>query len=414
MGEVYLARHPVIGKLVAIKILRDELSHDQALVARFSQEAQALNAVRHPNIVEIIDYGRVVGRFYFTMELLEGESLAARLPSGLAPAKALHIVRQCARALAACHDRGIVHRDLKPENIFLQRRGDDDCFVKVLDFGIARVSLPSAASVRTQAGHIFGTPMYMSPEQAAGEAEIDGRADIYSLGVVLYELLTGTVPFRRESFAELIAAQLTEEVVPPSRYNPRLSRSLEQICLQALARRREDRFASMHELERALAAEPPGVTARLLPARKRSLRAAALVAAGAALTAALLASGGRARPKPAAPAPVRPEPRAAAQLHVVSEPPGAAVSRDGTAVGTTPLVLRLLRSATPVTITVRQAGFVPFERQVTVTADLELAVQLQPIAPAPATARRVRKTERRPMRRSDEEFHMIAPSWDAR
>src|SRR5579863_5740390 len=188
MGEVYLARHPLIGKRVAVKVMRGSFANNELMAARFFSEARAVNDIHHPNIVDIVDFGRASSLLYFTMEFLEGESLADRLAvHGQLPIDdAIQIALQCCSALQASHERRIIHRDLKPENIFLCRRGADTNFVKVVDFGLAKLPR-EAKNFQTGVDQIFGTPAYMSPEQCEGAARADARSDIYSLGVVLYE-----------------------------------------------------------------------------------------------------------------------------------------------------------------------------------------------------------------------------------
>jgi serine/threonine protein kinase len=256
MGAVYLGEHPLIGKKVAIKVLLDELAAKEEIVNRFFVEAKAVNDIGHENIVDIVDFARarVGGReiSYFVMELLEGESLAARLQRiGVSFAEAAHILEQCCSALAASHAKGIVHRDLKPENIHLVTRRTDASFVKILDFGIAKLT-GAASSSKTRTGSVIGTPAYMSPEQCEGKGQVDARSDIYSLGIVMYELLTGRVPFSAEGFGEMLVKHLTEAPVPPSQVNPRVGPELEAVVLHALEKDRNRRFQSMDELGEAL------------------------------------------------------------------------------------------------------------------------------------------------------------------
>ena len=189
MGVVYLATHTALNKRFAVKVLRGEIARDEEIMRRFVREAQSSTAIGHSNIVDISDFGKLDdGTAYFVMEHLDGEPLTDRIRRGAMPtSEVLHICAQIAAALAAAHGRGIIHRDLKPDNIFLIRRGGDDRFVKILDFGIAKVGGANAKLTRT--GMIFGTPHYMSPEQAAGQS-VDSRTDIYALGVILFEMLT--------------------------------------------------------------------------------------------------------------------------------------------------------------------------------------------------------------------------------
>jgi len=261
MGVVYLAEHPVIGRKVAMKAIHPELSRNPEVVSRFVTEAKAVNQIGNEHIVDIHDFGNTPdGEFYFIMEFLQGESMSDRLrrESPLDPPRALMIAEQVADALAASHTHGIIHRDLKPENIFLIHRGNSNDFVKVLDFGLAKLTLgDEKVSHKTRTGSVMGTPYYMSPEQCEGRANIDHRADVYSLGVILFEMMTGKVPFGGEGYGEIIVKHITAPVPSPRAINPRLSPAHELILLRALAKNRDERFASMEEF-RAAMADPEG------------------------------------------------------------------------------------------------------------------------------------------------------------
>jgi putative nucleotidyltransferase with HDIG domain len=260
MGTVYYAEHTLIGRRAAIKILHPEIARDPQVVSRFFVEARAANDIRHPNVVEITDIGQSGDMHYIVMSFLEGETVGERLEriQVLEEDAAVRIVRQVASALAAAHDRGIVHRDLKPENIFLLNHPDYPDYVKVLDFGIAKLvgrvdPTASANAVRnTTAGMVLGTPAYMSPEQCRPEAALDHRSDIYSLGVVLYEMLTGRTPFRYESPPEVMLAHIGERPVPPIDLNPKLSKHINLAILRALEKEPGRRFADMRELRDAI------------------------------------------------------------------------------------------------------------------------------------------------------------------
>jgi serine/threonine-protein kinase len=254
MGTVYLGEHPLIGKRVAIKVLLEELVAKQDVVSRFFNEAKAVNDIGHLNIVDIVDFGRAPGDsghefVYLIMEFLDGEALSSRIRrAGLVFKDTLHIVAQCCSALAASHAKGIVHRDLKPENIFIVPRGNDRMFVKLLDFGIAKLTGEGATqSHKTRTGLVIGTPTYMSPEQCEGKGHIDHRSDIYSLGIVMYELLTGSVPFPGEGFGEVLVAHLTKPPPKPSSVNPNVPPQLEAIVLHAIEKDRNRRFQNMNE-----------------------------------------------------------------------------------------------------------------------------------------------------------------------
>ncbi|MHB8418062.1 MAG: serine/threonine-protein kinase [Myxococcales bacterium] len=212
MGQVFLAEHKKLGRRVALKLLLPEFAGNPEVVARFFHEAKAVNQINHEHIVEIVDFVEEPGGYnYFIMELLEGRDLAkSREEEGaFALGRVTHVIGQVCAALAASHAKGIVHRDLKPENIFLIHRGEDPAFVKLLDFGIAKLSgVELSDKPQTRAGMILGTPEYMSPEQAGGRP-IDYRSDIYSLGVVTYWMLSDQLPYRGKSFGELMVKQLT-------------------------------------------------------------------------------------------------------------------------------------------------------------------------------------------------------------
>lgn len=264
MGIVYLAEHPVIGRKVAMKAIHPALSRNPEVVSRFVTEAKSVNQIGNEHIVDIHDFGNTPdGEFYFIMELLQGDALVDRLKRS-APfdvGKALAIAGQVADALGASHQHGIIHRDLKPENIFLITKGHAVDFVKVLDFGLAKLTQgDEKVSHKTRTGSVMGTPYYMSPEQCEGKANIDHRSDIYSLGVILFEMLTGKVPFGGEGYGEIIVKHITAPVPSPRAINPRLPPSVESIILRALAKPREDRFQTMDEFAAALLA-PEGYAA---------------------------------------------------------------------------------------------------------------------------------------------------------
>ena len=260
MGTVYLGEHPGIGKRVAVKVLLEELASKEDIVTRFFNEAKAVNDIGHQNIVDVLDFGKMksdvgVDIVYFIMEYLDGESLASRIRSaGLLFDETTHIIRQCCDGLAASHAKGVVHRDLKPENIYLTRRGSDKNFTKILDFGIAKLTGDGGTSShKTRTGLVIGTPTYMSPEQCEGRGLIDSRSDVYSLGVVLYELLTGRVPFPGEGFGEILVAHLTKEPELPSTLNPAIPPELDAIVMHAIQKDRARRFQTMEEFGAALA-----------------------------------------------------------------------------------------------------------------------------------------------------------------
>ncbi len=235
MGVVYSATQPVIEKRVAIKILNAQYSADPALVRRFTDEARAVNRIRHPNIIDIFSFGQLGdGRHYFVMEYLEGATLGARLEKGtLSLEEAPVFLAQICDALDAAHAENIVHRDLKPENIWIvtPRRGRP--FVKLLDFGIAKL-VAAADQSSTQTGAVMGTPHYMSPEQCHGRA-VDHRTDIYAMGVILYRFYAGRLPFEGETFMEVLTKQVTLKPDPPSRYAS-IPPALDKLIMRCLAK----------------------------------------------------------------------------------------------------------------------------------------------------------------------------------
>ena len=258
MGTVYLGEHPLIGKRVAVKVLLEELASKEDIVSRFFNEAKAVNDIGHQNIVDIVDFGKMKDDFgrdivYFIMEFLDGESLAARLRrTGLTFKETMHVMAQSCSALSASHAKGIVHRDLKPENLYLCPRGGDKNFVKLLDFGIAKLTGDGGQSHKTRTGLVIGTPAYMSPEQCEGKGLIDLRSDVYSLGIMMYELLTGRVPFPGEGFGEILVAHLTKQPDPPSTINPDVTPQLEAIVMHAIEKDRNRRFQTMAEFQAAI------------------------------------------------------------------------------------------------------------------------------------------------------------------
>jgi serine/threonine-protein kinase len=275
MGIVYKAVHTTLGKALAIKVLRPEVSKNEEILQRFRQEAQSASQIGNPHIIDISDFGTLPdGSTYFVMEFLTGQSLTATLAQGtFGLARTTHIARQLCSALSAAHAVGIVHRDLKPDNVQLIERAGQKDFVKVLDFGIAKVG--GNASKLTQAGQIFGTPHYMSPEQCAG-SDVDQRTDIYAVGVILYEMVAGRVPFDAENLMGILTKQLYENPVPPSQLEPPadIAPELEAVILKCLQKKPEARYQTMAELGADIDALDRGVTPKA--STERALRMAPL------------------------------------------------------------------------------------------------------------------------------------------
>jgi serine/threonine protein kinase len=281
MGSVYMGEHPAISSRVAIKMLHPRFDADERIVERFFNEAKAVNVIGHENIVSILDFNVVDGRrHYFVMEFLHGRPLQALVEAGtpLPLQRAGPILLQCCRALQAAHERGIVHRDFKPDNVFLVDRSDRTDFVKLVDFGIAKLTDSPNAHL-TQTGTVMGTPAYMSPEQAAGESSIDARSDIYSLGVTLFQMMTGKQPFAEAgpSFGRILAAHLREPPPRPRAIHPEIPEELEEIILKTLEKNPDDRYETMSELHDALLAcmERLGVSPELPKAGERQGTSAA-------------------------------------------------------------------------------------------------------------------------------------------
>jgi serine/threonine-protein kinase len=248
MGVVYLTTHAILGKRMALKVLRGDMAKDAEVVQRFMQEAQSATSIGHANIIDISDFGRLPdGSVYFVMEYLDGASLSHFINAGgsIPVQTAVHVIRQIASALDAAHTRGIVHRDLKPDNVYLVKRGQDPHFVKVLDFGIAKVG--GASSKLTRTGMIFGTPHYMSPEQASGQS-VDHRTDIYALGIIMYEMFTGKVPFDGDTFMGILSKHMFEPPVPPSQVLGKRLGVIEEVILKSLAKKPDERYGTMAEL----------------------------------------------------------------------------------------------------------------------------------------------------------------------
>ncbi|WP_224363579.1 serine/threonine-protein kinase [Hyalangium versicolor] len=266
MGTVYQAEQTRIGARVALKVLHPHLSQDSALRARFYAEAKTVNVVGHPNIVRIFDINEAPGGLhYFVMEYLEGEPLS-QLPRPLEPALLTHLLARACEALEAAHNAGVVHRDLKPDNLFVVRRdGAERPSLKVLDFGVAKARDSMNAKL-TAVGTVLGTPAYMAPEQWTGQP-VDGRADIYALGVTAYLMATGRLPYPRGQVAEIVLSPTAPGPVPPHTLNPCIPQAFSETVLRALARSPSERFAHALEFKQAMeAAMSASTRSRAVPA----------------------------------------------------------------------------------------------------------------------------------------------------
>ncbi len=434
MGTVYEVRHKTLGRTFAMKVLRRDVARDPELSARFLLEARATAAIKHPHIVAITDFGRLEDETpYFVMELLVGQTLAHVLKMGPLPtSRAAKIATQVASALGAAHEAGVVHRDLKPENVFLVKKesGEDD--VRVVDFGAAKVV---GAGRLTKTGIVFGTPHYMSPEQASGQP-VDHRADIYALGVIMYEMFTGRVPFEADTYMGVLTQHMFAEPMPPSKLVPdaRLG-ALEEVTLCALEKKPEQRYQTMQELAGdiqkvvhitdegtvevapkldarprrsrvpLLAPTPPAFAPTpVMPSSRDGSRpssrpmlvlsavslaviavvflmlrrhpvdseASPTASVSASIAATIVAPPVSAVPRPAA----SPPPPPTASVWVTSTPP-AEVWSGGAQVGTTPMSLTVPASATPVKYLLKAPGYLDRELMVGPTTGPQLHSSLQ-------------------------------------
>jgi serine/threonine-protein kinase len=433
MGAVYRAVHERLGRVVAIKLLHRDLTTDRGLVGRFFAEARAANTVRHEHVVEVYDFVEAGDDVYFVMEYLKGHDLHdaihrhAQGPGGMAPERAVAILEQVAAALQATHARSIVHRDLKPENVFLSEKDGRADFVKIFDFGVAKLDRPDGRA--TVQGAILGTPEYMAPEQASGAA-VDGRADIYSLGCIAYEMVTRRQIFGGGIQADILRRQISVMPPPVRTHAPHVPAALDAAIMQALAkdpaRRPQTALAFAESLTRALGrpllrpesfrpsnrSTPPSLTR--LPTPSLSLRAerprwrrVALAAAAAVLLAGGLGvarrRGADARPPvAAAPVVVRPTPLVTVLLQSV--PAGAEVFDERDArVGVTPCDV-VLPAGGARQVRFRKAGFRPVEHRFEAVADTTVAVRLDP------EPREPRETDRRSGRRGGGAGHLSSSS----
>ncbi|MCK5796479.1 MAG: serine/threonine protein kinase [Deltaproteobacteria bacterium] len=257
MGEVFLAQHATIEKHVAIKILLPDRAKDETQKARFLNEAKATARIRHPNVIDISDFGETDdGRTFFVMEYLAGEDLKKHCRRNhISTWKNIELILlQVCSGLGAAHKQGIIHRDLKPDNIFLIEHQGIENFVKILDFGLAKMIDDDRSKKLTKTGIIVGTPAFLSPEQIKGDA-IDHRADIYAMGLILYRMLCGQLPFKAKTVVDMLRKQLMEAPLAPSVMAPDalITPAADQIALKALAKNADDRFQNTQELGEAIA-----------------------------------------------------------------------------------------------------------------------------------------------------------------
>jgi serine/threonine-protein kinase len=278
MGTVYEALNTTIGKRVAMKFVDAQTAQSKESIARFQREAEAASAVESAHIVEIFDSGVADdGIPYIVMELLRGEDLGHRIKrcGRLEIGEAVHVVAQILRGLHRAHEAGIVHRDLKPDNIFLVDRDDDQSFAKILDFGISKVQRQGGVPVHTltRQGTVLGTPFYMSPEQAQALPDIDGRTDLWSVGAILYECLTGRPPYTGTSYEQVIVNICMYDAEDVRAHNPAVPEAIARVIARALARDRHERFATAREVLEALKAATSGVISSrsgAIPAEERA------------------------------------------------------------------------------------------------------------------------------------------------
>lgn len=256
MGEVYLAEHQMMKRPCAVKLIRPEKAGDPQMLARFEREVRATAKLSHWNSIDIYDYGRTAdGTFYYVMEFLPGHNVGEMVKEygPISPARTIYLMDQVCAALNEAHGQGLVHRDIKPGNIFCAYRGGVFDVAKLLDFGLAKPTLETNGSPQlTMEGTVTGSPLFMSPEQAASEDSLDARSDIYSLGAVMYYMLTGQPPFMFDNPVKVMIAHASQEVVPPRKINPAIPQELEEIILRCLEKDPDHRFQDVLALQRAM------------------------------------------------------------------------------------------------------------------------------------------------------------------
>jgi serine/threonine-protein kinase len=378
MGTIFVGRHTGLGRYVAIKVLRPELASRKDNVARFFQEAHTINRLRHPNIVESIDLVEdALDGAYCVLELLKGPDLKTRLARGPLPLdSAIRVGVDLADALGAVHALGVVHRDLKPENLILVQRDGRDDAVKLIDFGVAQIGAGDAA--------VVGTAAYMAPEQATPGSVVDRRADVYSLGVLLFEMVTGRHPFPSATDSEYILRHAEDKPSRPTKLAKRCPPALEDIILRCLEKEPANRYADAAEVATALRLVNP----RAGKSRAVPIVVTAVVLAGGAVAAYVLTNQRAAptptpavaqsvQPKAVEPTPVPATPEIV-EISIVSTPAGASVYRVGetVALGVTPFTVSLPRADTPTQMRFEHAGYATKTIEVPIAESLEIAVNL--------------------------------------
>ncbi|WP_224365011.1 serine/threonine-protein kinase [Hyalangium versicolor] len=426
MGRVYQARHVRLGRQVALKVLRPQHAQDSGFVRRFFQEARSVNQINHEHIVEIFDFVEEPqrGQVYCVMELLRGQSLSSLLKEEpLSLERIQRIGVQVCAALGAAHAVSVVHRDVKPDNLFLVHRSGQQDFVKVLDFGVAKI-LTSEGTGNTLDGTIIGTPTYMAPEQAAG-LPVDHRADIYAVGNLLYEMLAGQPPFQAPAFGQLVVQIITQPPPPlPARLasGESMPPALAELVLRCLAKEPEARPQRLEEVTTALLTLGRNTPARAAPAepdeeediptRRTLMRPDAwwlhprlpLLVGGMALAMLAGAVAWNGLEPLLQPAPVQAvveAPVAPVTLTVRTVPEGARVVRadTGEALGVTPLVKELPRSEAPLGLRVEMAGYASQERQVRLDSHAVLEVPLAKVKQAPPSPTPAKAAPRKEVKR---------------
>ncbi len=428
MGAVYMAKHTAVGKRFAIKLLHEQFAHHAEMVERFMREARAAGEVGHDNIIEVYDIGRdPSGAVYMVMEVLKGASLEDVIHANpIPPPLATYILLQVLSALEAAHARGIVHRDMKPDNVFLTTIAGQPNFVKVLDFGIAKIKDAEGGHGLTQTGTMMGTPYYMSPEQARGAKDIDHRTDLYACGVMFYQMLTGKFPFEAPNIPALLVKITSEEPVPVRQINPQIPPELAMAIEKAMAKEVDERFQTAGEFAtsiRAFAAQdvalqglaaakpafdtgapvtgagqttPMGWTATGETVEKPrrtglvvGLVVSILLLAGAATFGGLVVTGVIGGKKPPADVqttrpPPEPETEPVAQeaekveFKVVVDPQEAVITLDGKKLEGNPVSLEMDRSTSSKLLRVTAEGFEEYKGWIKLDADFARTITLEP------------------------------------